>query len=718
MKGKANKRITEPSSDRRRSGLQRRDFLKYLGGGILIIFTPLEACRNMSEPSQASDSLPKDFNAFLHIAEDGTVTCFTGKIEMGQGPITALAQMMADELDVAFENVKMVMGDTDLCPWDGGTWGSTSIREFGPEMRKAAAEAREVLLQLASEHLKVPVTQLEINNGVISDKSDKSKTVTYAQLAKGKKIEKHLSGSPTLKKASEFKIIGKPYKRVDSIQKVTGEAKYAGDIKLPGMLFARIVRPPSYGAKLLTADTSEAEKTEGIQVVRDNDLVALLHENRDKVDEAIVKVKATFEEIRMDVNDKTVIDHYLKNAGKSDVINSKGDIAAGEKISDKVIESEFFDGYVAHSPVEPHAAAAMIEGDKITVWVSAQTPFLVRDAIMEKLNITADKVRVIVPFVGGGFGGKGDNPQAVEAARITKLTGKPVMVSWTREEEFFYDTLRSAGLNKVRSGIDKEGKITFWDFSVYCAGDRGSDTIYDVPHQKTTVFDQGENDPQVHPFATGPWRAPGNSNNTHAREMQICLMAAKAGMDPLEFRLKNLKDEKMIAVLKALAGKFGYTPAKGPSGRGFGIACGTDVDTWVAVMAEVKVDKSTGHIQVIRVSCAQDMGMCVNPQGTLLQIEGCVTMGLGYTLTEELKFEGTKMLTRNYDTYEIPRFSWVPDIDAVILDRMDQPPHGGGEPAIICMGGAVASAVFDATGAVVYHMPMTPERVLEALKKV
>lgn len=718
MKGKTNKRITEPSSSGRRSALPRRDFLKYLGGGILIIFTPLEACRNMSEPSQVSNSLPKDFNAFLHIAEDGTVTCFTGKIEMGQGPITALAQMMADELDVAFENVKMVMGDTDLCPWDGGTWGSTSIREFGPEMRKAAAEAREVLLQLASEQLKVPVTQLEINNGVINDKSDKSRTVTYAQLAKGKKIEKHLSGSPKLKNASEFKIIGKPYKRVDSIQKVTGEAKYAGDIKLPGMLFARIVRPPSYGAKLLSADTSEAEKIEGIQVVRDNDLVALLHENRDRVDEAIVKVKATFEEIRMDVNDKTVIDHYLKNARKADVVNSKGDIAAGEKQSDKIIESEFFDGYVAHSPIEPHAAAAMIEGDKITVWVSAQTPFLVRDSIMEKLNLTADKVRVIIPFVGGGFGGKGDNPQAVEAARITKLTGKPVMVSWTREEEFFYDTLRSAGLNKVRSGIDRDGKITFWDFSVYCAGDRGSDTIYDVPHQKTTVYDQGENDPQVHPFATGPWRAPGNSNNTHAREMQICLMAAKAGMDPLEFRLKNLKDEKMIAVLKALAGKFGYAPAKGPSGRGFGIACGTDVDTWVAVMAEVKVDRKTGHIQVIRASCSQDMGMCVNPQGTLLQIEGCITMGLGYALTEELKFEGTKMLTQNYDTYEIPRFSWVPEIDAVILDRMDQPPHGGGEPAIICMGGAIASAVFDATGAVVYHMPMTPECVLEALKKI
>jgi isoquinoline 1-oxidoreductase len=718
MKIKSNTRIVEPSSPKKQGLIPRRDFLKYLGGGVLIIFTPLEACKNMAEPVRATRSLPKDFNAFLHISEDGIVTCFTGKIEMGQGTITALAQMMADELDVSIENVKMVMGDTALCPWDEGTWGSLSVREFGPKMREAAAEARAVLIRMASEQLKVPLARLTVSNGIVTDKLDNSKAIGYAQLAKGKKIEKHLNEKPKVKEPSEFKIIGKPYNRTDSALKVTGEAKYAGDIKIPGMMFARIVRSPSYGASLISADTTEAEKIPGIQVVRDNDLVALLHLSRDKVDEAIVKVKAEFSQIEMSVTDKTVIDHYLKSATKGNIINSKGDIAAGLKLSDKIIDSEFYDGYVAHSPMEPHTAAAMIDGDIITVWVSAQTPFLTRDAIAEKLNMPAEKVRVIVPFVGGGFGGKADNPQAVEAARITKLSGKPVMLAYTREEEFFYDTLRPAGLNRVKSGIDKDGKISFWDFSVYCAGDRGSDTIYDVPHQKTTVFDQGENDPQVHPFAIGPWRAPGNSNNTHAREMQICLMAAKAGMDPMEFRIRNLKDEKMIAVLEAVADKFGYSPGKGPSGRGYGIACGTDVDTWVALMAEVKVDKNTGHIQVVRVSCAQDMGMCVNPQGTLLQIEGCITMGMGYALTEELQFEGTKMITQNFDTYEIPRFSWVPEINAVILDRMDQPPHGGGEPAIICMGGVIASAVFDATGATLYHMPITPARMLEALKKV
>ena len=222
----------------------------------------------------------------------------------------------------------------------------------------------------------------------------------------------------------------------------------------------------------------------------------------------------------------------------------------------------------------------------------------------------------------------------------------------------------------------------------------------------------------MHPFGTGAWRAPGNNTNTFARESQINIMAWKAGMDPLEFRLKNLKDEKMIGVLKAVADKFGYTPGKTPSGRGYGIACGTDVGTWVAHMAEVKVDKKTGHVQVIRVACAQDMGLCVNPQGATIQMEGCITMGLGYALTEEIQFQGGDIKNHSFDTYELPRFSWVPKIDTVIMDKKDQAPQGGGEPAIICMGALIANAIFDATGARLYQLPMTPERILEALKKV
>lgn len=708
----------ESSGERRRIMIPRRDFFKYLGGGIVILVAGCRTKPAEEATGQVQRSVPEDFNAFVHVSEDGTVTCFTGKIEMGQGPIIALRQEMADEMDVAFENVKMVMGDTDLCPWDDGTWGSTSVREYGQAMRQAAAEARSILFILASEHLKVSVDKLDAANGVIFVKNNPDKKVNYAQLTRGKKIQRKVTGKPAMKNAADFKIITKPFKRTDSLEKVTGEAKYAGDFKMPGMLFARIIRPPSYRAKLISADTSEAEKIKGIQIVRDNDFIAVLHEERDMADAAIVKVKAEFSSDEMKVDDKNIYDHYFKSGIKGVVVNKSGDIAEGRKNSFRVIKSDYHHAYVAHATIEPHTAFAMKDGDRIKVWASAQTPFLTQETIAAQLKMPLNKIHVIVPYVGGGFGGKGDNPQAVEAARLTKLTGKPVMVEYTREEEFLYDTTRSAALIKVESGIDKSGRITFWDYNVYYCGDRGSDTIYNVPNQLTTVYEEVENEPPVHPFAIGPWRAPGNSNNTFAREMQITLMASQAGMDQLDFRLKNLNDEKMIAVLKAAAAKFGYKPEKSRSGRGFGIACGTDVDTWVALFAEVKVDKATGKVQVVRVACAQDMGLCVNPQGTTLQMEGCITMGLGYALAEEIRFEGGKKLNTNFDTYELPKFSWVPVIETEILNHPEQPPHGGGEPAIIAMGGAIAAAIYDATGAVLYDMPMTPGKVLEALKKV
>jgi isoquinoline 1-oxidoreductase len=352
------------------------------------------------------------------------------------------------------------------------------------------------------------------------------------------------------------------------------------------------------------------------------------------------------------------------------------------------------------------------------VRASTQTPFPTQEAVAGALNLAPDKVRVITPFLGGGFGGKSVNQQALEAARLAKKTGKPVMVAWTREEEFFYDTFMPAAVVKVDSGCDAGGMIRSWDYRVYFAGQGGSEPIYEMPNSRVTAYGRGWTAPDVHPFSTGAWRAPGNNTNTFARESQIDIMASKAGIDPLEFRLKNLKDERLIAVLKAVADKFGYSPSKTPTGRGIGIACGTDVGSWVAHMAEVKVDKSTGHIQVLRVACAQDMGLCINPEGATIQIEGCITMGLGYALTEEIQFTGGKIVTRNFDTYQLPKFSWVPEIITHIVDRPDQPPQGGGEPAIICMGAVIANAVFDATGARLYQLPMTPESVLEALEKV
>jgi isoquinoline 1-oxidoreductase len=700
------------------NGMKRRSFVKLLGGGIFIFFQPWNALDIFGNAPAQQRTLTKDYNAFLQIAEDGTVSCFTGKIEMGQGAITSLAQIMADEMNVPLEKVKMVMGDTDLCPYDGGTWGSQTTQTFGPAMRAAAAEGRSVLTGLAAIKLGVPVSQLEVKNGFVVDTKNPKNSISYGQLAKGKKLERYLDTKPPVEDYTKFTYIGKPYKHSDARLKVTGNAKYTGDLKLQGMVFARILRPPSHGAKLSSVDISGADKVHGTQVVRDGDFIAVLNENRDRADEAIVKIKAEYTFNELKVNDKNLYDRMVGADSKVNVLRTEGDLEAGDKQSDMIFESEFHDPYLAHTSIETHTALAKLEGDKMTVWAATQSPFGLQDEISRELGFPREKVRVIAPFVGGGFGGKGAYQQGVEAARLAKLSGKPVMLVWTRDEEFFYDTFHPAGVYRVRSGIDKSGLIKLWDFSVYYGGTRGSDTIYDVPNARTSHFDQNMDAVQIHPFGTGAWRAPNNNANTFARESQIDIMANAAGIDPLEFRLKNLKDEKMIACWKAVADKFGYVPAKTPSGRGIGMACGTDAGTWVALMAEVKVDKTTGKVKVMRVACAQDMGLCVNPQGALIQIEGCIMMGLGYTFTEEIQFEGGNIKNRGFDSYEIPRFSWAPKMDCVILDRQDKPPKGGGEPGIIAIGAIVANAIFDATGARLYRMPMTPARVLEALKKV
>ena len=699
-------------------GMKRRNFLKVLGGGIVIFFQPWNALDLMALPAEQRRTLTKDYNAFLHIAEDGTVTCYTGKIEMGQGVITSLPQMMADELNVPLEKVRMVMGDTDLCPYDQGTWGSLTTRVFGPAMIAAAAEARAVLVEMASEKLGVPVAQLEVRDGIVAVIGDPSKSVSYAGLAKGKKLEKYLEVKPPAEDYRSYTYVGKSYMHSDAREKVTGKAIYTGDLKLPGMLHARILRPPSHGARLVTADTSAAESMEGVKVVRDGDFIAVLSENRDLADMAVVRISAEYSYDEMEVSDETIYDYINKGEYRVNVVRTAGDMDAAPGQCDKLFEHEYHDPYLAHAPIEPHTALARMEGDKLTVWASTQSPFGLQDSLVREFGMSLENVRVITPFVGGGFGGKSSNGQGVEAARLARMTGKPVMVQWTRDEEFFYDTFHPASVVKVRSGIDKNGKILLWDYHVYLAGTRGAETTYDVPNARTTSYSEDRSKYPVHPFGTGAWRAPNNNTNTFARETQIDIMASAAGIDPLEFRLNNLKDEKMTGVLKAVADKFGYVPGKTPSGRGIGIACGTDAGTWVAHIAEVEVDSKTGSVKVLKLACAQDMGLCVNPQGALIQMEGCLTMALGYTFTEELKFEGGNIRDRNFDSYAIPRFSWLPQLECVIMDRKDQAPQGGGEPAIIAVGAAVGNAIFDATGARLFRVPFTPERVLEAIPVV
>jgi isoquinoline 1-oxidoreductase len=456
-------------------------------------------------------------------------------------------------------------------------------------------------------------------------------------------------------------------------------------------------------------------------VVQDGDLVAALHEKPDVAAQALAKIKAEYEPSPSTLDDKNIYDHLLKVAPAGRVVAQGGDLKQGKALSATVFNETYLNGYVAHSAMETHTALVSIEGDKVTVWPSSQTPFRAKESVAQQLGIPPANVHVISPYVGGGFGGKTFNLQVTQAARLAKFTGKPVQVAWSRADEFFWDTFRPAAVVKIKSGTDASGRIVLWDYAVYFAGERSSAQFYDIPHHRTLVSGEwggggGGGAAAAHPFGVGAWRAPASNTNVYARESQIDIMAAKDKIDPLEFRLRNLANERMKRVLTAAADKFGWKPGVSPSGRGFGLVCADYNGTYVATIAEVAVDKNSGAIKVKRVVCAQDMGQCVNPEGAAIQIEGCITMGLGYALTEKVHFKNGEILERNYDTYQLPRFSWLPKIETVLVENNALAPSGGGEPAIINMGGVLANAVFDAAGVRLFELPMTKDRVKAALE--
>lgn len=698
--------------------MNRREFAKRLGGGIFVLVSlpgrnPLETL--LAEPQ--GRGYPEDINAYLHIAEDGQIAFYSGKIEMGQGVMTSLTQMAAEELRAPMDAIHIVMGDTATCPYDAGTWGSLTTRVFGPAVRAACAQARLVLTDLAAERLGVARTALTAEDGVVFVTADRNRRVTYGELARGQQITHTVGEKAVLRSAKEFTVMGTSPLRLDGVEKVTGAAKYAGDIRLPGMLYARILRPPAHGATLTSVDTGTAERTAGVTVVNQAGMVAVLATDPEMAERALELLNASWDVPTPEVNTESIFDHIVKVAAAPRTSNQAGDLVAGRAKSEKTVETTYHDSYFAHAPMEPHTALAEVKDGKATVWSSTQSPFGQQPEIARAIGFETANVRVITPYVGGGFGGKAPGQQAVEAAVLAKITGRPVQVQWTRSEEFFYDTYRAAAVMKFASGIDASGKLTFWDYETYAAGSRGTDVLYDVPNRSVRTYGEARGGPSMHPFATGAWRAPGASSNRFAIEQQVDMMAVAAGMDALEFRLKNTTDSRLLATLRKTAEVYGWEPAVAPclEGHGRGIACGIDAETYVALIADVTVDSATGEVRVDRVVCAQDMGIVVNPVGARMQMEGCIMMGLGYTLSEEIRFEGGRILVKNFDTYQLPRFSQMPLIETAFVKNDDLLPTGGGEPAIVLMGAAVANAIFDATGKRLYRLPMTPDRVLAAM---
>ncbi|QGY43208.1 molybdopterin-dependent oxidoreductase [Maribellus comscasis] len=688
----------------------RRDFLKISGSGLFVFYTA--GSLGMVSMQQRGRTYPTDFNAYLKIGDNERVSVFCSKIEMGQGIITSMAQMLAEELDVALDSIDMIMGDTMLCPWDSGTTGSRSTKFYGPPLRRAGAEARAVLLQMASEKLNITTEHLVVKNGTVSDKSNPSLKITYAELVKGKQIERLISEVP-IKSVAEHSVSGKPMLRMDALQKVTGDAKFTGDLQLPGMLYAKVLRPPSHDARLVSADVSKARDIDGSVVIHEDDLIAVLHKKPEMAEKALATIVAKWDTTAPKTDNQSIFDTLKNAAPDGRVYIEDGNLTEGEAAAKQNIETEFYNHYVAHSPMEPYTVLAHAEGDKATVWASTQAPFRVRETAANALNIPEENVRVITPFVGGGFGGKKSGRQISEAVKLSKITGHPVQLAWTRKEEFFFDAFRPAAVVQLKAGLNAKGLTTFWDCDVLFGGARSSEPIYDIPHYSVKMHSRGS----VHPFDTGAWRGPGSNTNVFAMESFTDMLAQAAGTDPLSFRLNNLTDERMIRVIEAAGDKFGHDFKKSPSGEGYGISCTNYLNSYVATIAQVTVDKTTGEVKVERVVCAQDMGEIINPQGARLQIESGITMGISAALSEEVEFSGGTIFTENFDSYRITRFSDVPVMDIVLIDNPELAPQGCGEPAITTMGAALANAVFDAVGARVLTLPMTPGRILAAIKK-
>ena len=695
--------------------MRRRSFLQGAATGALTLFFSRSAGAAPIVPTRPG-AYAEDFNAYLKISADGRVGCFVGKTELGQGAMTVLAMLVAEELELDPAQVDMLMGDTDLCPWDLPTGGSLTMWQTAPVLRGAAAEARAVLLGMASKTLGAPAADLALKDGAIWVKAAPNRRTTFGELVKGRKMERHL-GKVKPKPLSDCTLIGRRVPRKDALAKITGAAKYAGDLRFPGTLHACVLRPPAHGQVLATADTAAAERVPGVRIVRDGTFLAVLHPQPDTARKALALVKGSFEGTEPDVDDGRIYQYLVDKAAPGQrVVSSRGDLAAGEKRAATVVEAEYRNAYESHATLEPHTSVAKWEDGRMTVWASTQSPFVLRDEVATALKLGSDKVRIIAQFVGGGFGGKLVGPCSVEAARIAhQVPGVPIQVGWNREEDLFLDGYRPAAVVKLRSGLDAaRGGITFWD-SLVAGVSQGE---AEFPYEMQSTRYQAPAVAGLHPLKIGAWRAPNAHSNAFARESQLDALAAKAGVDPVTLRRRLINDARALRLLDLAVETFGWEPAPGPTGRGIGLACGAWRQGFVVALAEVTVDKSTGKVKAERFLEAVDVGLVVNPDGARQQVEGAITMCIGQALSEEIHFKGGRILDKNFDTYLLPRFSAIPRIQVVFADNPAMPTQGIGEPPVVPVAAALANAVFDATGARVTQVPFTPERVLEALKRV
>ena len=681
--------------------VDRRTFLKGIGAGLLVVLARTPAWTQESGRTFGSHDLPKDIGAWLHIARDGNVQVFTGKVEVGQNIRTSLAQLVAEELRVPFDSITMIMGDTDLVPWDMGTFGSRTTPTMGPQLRKMAAVARQVLLEMAAERWSVDVATLSAAEGRITNPAT-SLSLSYGNLTRGEKFAKTAPDDPALTPIETWKIAGTPVPKAEGRDFVTGRHKYPSDIARPGMMFGAVLRPDGFDATLASIDTASAEKLPGVKVVRDGSFIGVVAPDAFTAQHAISAIQAKWTVPPQPSNNG--IFEYLKThpeAGEAPPSHVSGSVSEAWDKADLKLEAQYTVEYIAHAPLEPRAAVAEWNDGKLTVWTGTQRPFGVRDELMQTFKLSQAQVRVIHPDMGSGYGGKHTGEAAIEAARLAKAAGKPVKVVWSRTEEFTWAYFRPAGLIEIRAAARYDGSLTAWEFHNYNSGPAAIGTPYVVPNQFIQFH------PARTPLRQGSYRGLASTANHFARESHMDAMAHAAAIDPLEFRLKNLSEPRLRAVLQASADKFGWGKAKSTSELGFGIACGVDKGGYVATCAEVVIEPKTKKARIRRVTQAWESGAVVNPDGLRNQLAGAIVQGIGGALFERILFSGGRIENPHFAQYRVPRFSDTPAIEIVLLDRKDLPSAGAGETGLVGLAPAVGNAIFAATGVRIRSMPMT-----------
>jgi isoquinoline 1-oxidoreductase subunit beta len=699
-------------------GVTRRQFVQVLGAGLIIAAWDFSAIAQDDEGPRKGGGGKGGrgrgggggtLSARIHIAKDGAITVLTGKVECGQGARAELTQAAAEELRLAVEQLTLVMADTGLCPDDGITAGSGSTPGTVPTIRRAAAAVRELLVDLAAKNWQVDRGEIEVHDGKAIHAATKREQ-GYADLAASedsvKELQKTAPAGVTLTPVKEWKVLGTSAPRPNRHEIVTGTLKYPSDVTLPGMLYGKILRPISYGAKLEQIDLEPAKRIEGVVALqdgRDGQFVGVAAPTAFEAEQALAAIAATAKWKTSPHPASSELFSYLKENARL----PKNPVAVDPSSPNKWLRQSYQVAYVQHAPMEPRAAVAQWEDGKVTVWTGTQAPPRVRDELKTAFGLTDDKVRVIATDCGGGFGGKHSGECAVEAARLAKAADKPVSLRWTRPEEFTWAYFRPAGVIDIEASIDPNGDIASWFAININSGGQSLSPPYRTGKSppKTQTVDSKP------PLRHGSYRALAATANTFARECFLDELAELAGRDALDFRLAHIEDDKLKTVLEEAAKRFDWAnrvKAKEPN-IGVGLACGFEKRSYVAACAEVEVDQKKGHITVRHICEVFDCGAVLNPGNLEKQIQGAIIMGLGPALREEMRFEEGKMLNASFSKYQVPRFDDVPTLDVHVINKPWSGPlesAGAGETPIIAIAPAIANAVFRAAGQRVREMPI------------